>query len=403
MNRLDVLYLTYLESPFDRETAGILHSQVISLLVMLKRIQPKLRIGWFAMVGGERNRKLEEDLKKALQEAGVLLEILYLGQNVPKWKQLSICLKHVIKYRKKYAPKVVHCRSYIASLLAIISRQICKNQFVKIIFDARAAAPEEAALGKGFVRLFKYLTLKLIERYLLMKSDFVVCVSQEMIAHFQQIRKTANYVCIPTGVDTNVFKYQSIARNQIRASLGLSDNDIVVTYSGGLKAWWHSPNLIASTVFYLSNFIDFHFLLLTRSDTEDLIRLLKKNSFNLNRISTYALHPHDVHAYLSASDFGLLVREESIVNKVAFPTKFAEYLACGLPVIATHAVADVALLITQYKIGYLLNKTTSESEVQSSLRMLLNTDAKQRCIETSKKYSIQESAKSYIMLYMRAD
>jgi len=395
---LDVLYLTYLVNPFGEE-AGVLHSQVISLLKMVKQIKPELRIGWFAMVSGKRDKAQEENLRKILQGSEVLLEILYL-EGVSKWKQLLMCLEHVIKYQKEYAPKVLHCRGYIASLLAIISKQICKAPHVKVIFDPRGVRPEENALNaKGFSRLPGYITSKLIERYLLMKSDFVVCVSQAMIDHFQQIRINANYVCIPTGVDTNVFKYKPVARSKIRATLGLSDNDIVVTYSGGLKAWWHSPNLIATTIIYLSKFIDFHFLLLSRSDIKDSMQFLKKNSFDPNKISTYALHPHEVPAYLSASDFGLLVREKSIVNKVAFPTKFAEYLACGVPVIATPAVSDIAKIIRRYNIGYLLNEATSEGEIGSSILTLLNADVKQRCIEISKKYSIQESAKNYIILY----
>ena len=37
--------------------------------------------------------------------------------------------------------------------------------------------------------------------------------------------------------------------------------------------------------------------------------------------------------YLNAADFGFLLRDDTPVNRVAFPTKFAEYALAGLRVI----------------------------------------------------------------------
>ena len=50
--------------------------------------------------------------------------------------------------------------------------------------------------------------------------------------------------------------------------------------------------------------------------------------------------PHnEVCGYLNAADAAFLLRDNIIMNSVAFPTKLAEYTAAGLPVITT----DVAM------------------------------------------------------------
>ena len=49
---------------------------------------------------------------------------------------------------------------------------------------------------------------------------------------------------------------------------------------------------------------------------------------------------HEVNSYLNAADAGFLLREQSPLNEVASPTKFAEYCLTGLPVIMQNTVKD---------------------------------------------------------------
>jgi hypothetical protein len=47
-----------------------------------------------------------------------------------------------------------------------------------------------------------------------------------------------------------------------------------------------------------------------------------------------------VNGYLNAADAAFMLRRPSLVNRVASPTKFAEYCLAGLPVIMTDAVEE---------------------------------------------------------------
>jgi hypothetical protein len=62
--------------------------------------------------------------------------------------------------------------------------------------------------------------------------------------------------------------------------------------------------------------------------------------------------PHDeVRSVLEECDHGLLVRYPCVTNRVASPTKFAEYLSAGLPVIISEGVGDFSALVGQQDLG----------------------------------------------------
>ena len=52
----------------------------------------------------------------------------------------------------------------------------------------------------------------------------------------------------------------------------------------------------------------------------------------------------EINDFLNAADFGFILRERNEINRVAFPTKFAEYCLTGLPVIIGDAVPDCTSL-----------------------------------------------------------
>jgi hypothetical protein len=53
-----------------------------------------------------------------------------------------------------------------------------------------------------------------------------------------------------------------------------------------------------------------------------------------NRITEKFVEPSEVFCWLSAGDYGLLIRDKSVTNSCASPTKYAEYLLAGLRVIS---------------------------------------------------------------------
>ena len=69
------------------------------------------------------------------------------------------------------------------------------------------------------------------------------------------------------------------------------------------------------------------------------------------KVQVRSVSNEDVYKYLNASDFGILFRDDVIMNNVASPSKFAEYVLCGLPTIISKGVGDFSELCEQEKLG----------------------------------------------------
>jgi glycosyltransferase involved in cell wall biosynthesis len=64
--------------------------------------------------------------------------------------------------------------------------------------------------------------------------------------------------------------------------------------------------------------------------------------------------PRDVPSYLSAADTGLAFIKPCFSKLASSPTKYAEYLACGLPLIINAGIGDSDVLSTQERVGALV-------------------------------------------------
>lgn len=75
--------------------------------------------------------------------------------------------------------------------------------------------------------------------------------------------------------------------------------------------------------------------------------------------------PHDkVSKYLMAADIGFSLREKSVVDRVASPVKFAEYLRCGVGAACTDNIEDISSLVSKdSKSGILITKIRDETEI----------------------------------------
>jgi hypothetical protein len=55
-----------------------------------------------------------------------------------------------------------------------------------------------------------------------------------------------------------------------------------------------------------------------------------------------SIEPSELHAHLQIADFGIIFRDNHVINRVASPTKIWEYLLSGLHVICNHAAGNAA-------------------------------------------------------------
>jgi glycosyltransferase involved in cell wall biosynthesis len=95
--------------------------------------------------------------------------------------------------------------------------------------------------------------------------------------------------------------------------------------------------------------------MLTHPGSPEMSAALEERGFSRDDFRVLPVEPDEVPLYLRASDVALAIIRPSYARRSASPTKFAEYLAAGLPVIITAGVGDVDTHIAESRGGALLH------------------------------------------------
>jgi len=97
-----------------------------------------------------------------------------------------------------------------------------------------------------------------------------------------------------------------------------------------------------------------HFLWLTPSRHERVHDPMKARGFGESDYTVLAATSRDMPSYLSAGDAGMAFIKPCFSKLASSPTKYAEYLGCGLPLIINAGVGDSDILITREQVGALV-------------------------------------------------
>ena len=101
------------------------------------------------------------------------------------------------------------------------------------------------------------------------------------------------------------------------------------------------------------------------------------------------LPSHEVPKYLAGSDLAISFLYDSYSKKAAFPTKLAEYLISGLPLVINAQSDYIKTLVDSNSVGVVLEKLDKESyemAVEKIILLLGERDIKLRCKDIAKKY-----------------
>lgn len=208
-----------------------------------------------------------------------------------------------------------------------------------VCIDLHGAYPEETyyshcsqAKISSIVQLLDHYERKLINGV-----DIVICQSEAMRKHLcakhkVQPQKFLVYQC---GVNMLKFSHDEKLGSLARKTLNISKDDYVFVYLGGLHSWQ-----LIDDVFLIYKKISIiventKLLVITSGPLKTVCDKASNYGVDIVNLRVLSVPHHKVPMYLSACDFGFLLREDTLLNQVACPTKLGEYLACGVPVITS--------------------------------------------------------------------
>jgi glycosyltransferase involved in cell wall biosynthesis len=183
-------------------------------------------------------------------------------------------------------------------------------------------------------------------------------------------------------------------RNSKRQELGLGDEPVIL-YSGSIQRWQRVEDVFrifprlreqipGLTLLVLTPHLDQARELLRDSGVaEDSFRLVRANA-------------DEVQRFMSIADIGVLLRHRHLLNEVASPVKFADYLAAGVPVLLSAHIGDCDEIAEQSGLSVVWDEEEDSLEnLAKKLTTLLENRSEQQrssCNELARRhFSWQET------------
>ncbi|MGQ1892047.1 hypothetical protein ACT29H_16540 [Thermophagus sp. OGC60D27] len=205
---------------------------------------------------------------------------------------------------------------------------------INVTYDARGAvkAEWEEYIGQNITKnLLK--EIENTERDAVLHSDHRIAVSQKLIEYWKDTYSynSNKHQIIPCTISNSFLT--PIENENLSKKLNLNLKHPIIIFSGGTDKWQSFDLIIDFMEELLSSNYYFSFLLLAKKNST-INKIIKKYP---DKVECKWVRPEQVSSYLKLGDYGLLLRENSTTNRVASPTKLAEYMACGLtPIISDH-------------------------------------------------------------------
>lgn len=280
---------------------------------------------------------------------------------------------------------VFHARSHVAAAMGALAKRLRGG---RLIFDIRGFLPEEYVdAGNWRKGELKYRLTKRAEAGLLRGADgFVVLTekARELLfgAGAATDEKGSPVEVIPCCVDLGRFHAaQQLPRGELRRELGLEGRRVIV-YVGGLGGWYLTEEMAQLLAAAHAQDPATYSLILTQSAPELIRRPLSALGVGEAGYRIQRVAPADIPRYLRAADIGLSFIKPCYSKLASSPTKFAEYLASGLPVICNPGIGDVDAVVEQDRVGVLVPDFTTEAYLRALERadaLRAEPDLPERC------------------------
>lgn len=386
-HRLHILYISY-----DGMTDPLGQSQVLPYLIGLSKFECS-----FTLISFEKSERFEKEkelIGKICLENNITWIPLSYTRNPPVLSTLWDLFKMqqaAVKVFKEKHIDIIHCRSYISSLIGL---KMKKKYNVKFLFDMRGFWADERVDGglwnlsnPIYKRIYTFFKRK--ERDFLRYSDAVISLTyagkNEMLKWNIPNLHEDKISVIPCAADYELFEESTPEKKRLaKQHLGLSEDTFVLSYIGSLGTWYMLDEMLDFFCELKEKIDPAKFLFLTPDSHLIYDALKRKNNLSVDDFIIKFIKRKDIPTYLHASDYSIFFIKPTFSKKSSSPTKMGELLALGVPVICNN-IADVESLISSLNCGFCLTEFTSIEYAETLIQMCANSKFNSEVIRNNSK------------------
>lgn len=288
---------------------------------------------------------------------------------------------------------LLHARSHVGAAIGAVTKMLTG---ARLLFDIRGLLPEEYVDSGNWKEgglLFRIT--KAAERRLLRSADgFVVLTESARAMLFPDGAAGRPVEVIPCCLSAARTAPRD-DREAVRAELGVSER-VVFVYIGALGGYYLMHEMAELLAVAREKDPRVYALVLTQGPAAPMAAELERAGFGTGDYRVMRADPADVPRLLEAGDVALSILRPSIARVATSPTKFAEYLAAGLPVLSGAGVGDMDAHIAESRVGVVL-RSYDRAAYAAALRELeaLRRDPElaERCRQTARtRYDLESIA-----------
>lgn len=242
----------------------------------------------------------------------------------------------------------IHGHGQGATAVGVLARRMGLHCWV--VFDAHGVGPEEYAFSTSDPDRRMIAQLESEEKAVLQLADEVICVSRAMQEHYREKYeiKCEQWSVVPCATN-EAASWNVQDRARLRQQLKV-EGRFVFVYAGSYRKYQMADEMVTLFEAIKQDLSEAYFLILT-GDRDRFARVASARGLAVDDYSIFSLSHEQVLQTLPVADVGFLLRADSPVNRVASPTKFAEYCICGVPVLLTPYVGDYSRVVDNEMIG----------------------------------------------------
>ncbi len=282
----------------------------------------------------------------------------------------------------RHGVEVIHARNHVPGAMALA---VAKLTGAQILFDMRGVMAEEYVdAGVWKEGGLPYRIVKRVEHQLFSRADSIIMLTQRirdvLTNRYAVLRERKVPIqVIPCCADLEA--YFEVDGSALRQSLGLRDCKVMV-YAGSTGGWYMLEEMARLARVAKGRNPKMHFLVLTQTSAADVARTLGSAGLSSDDYTVRAVTPKEMPAHLAAADFAVSFIRPSFSKISSSPTKIAEYLAAGLPILTNRGIGDVDGLVEGERLGVLVDRfdDAAYAAALDGIDALQSTpDLKERC------------------------
>lgn len=298
----------------------------------------------------------------------------------------------------RYRPAIVHAQSHLAA--GFSARALRDDHQPELVFDVHGIDIEEA-LADGRLRAgsAEHRARVALQREALARAQWLLPVSRPLADHLlgdaYAEPKVVVLPCVGSlqanpaaqagshnpgahsrSMTSDTSSHLDSLAIATRRRLGLDDRPLV-GYLGS-AAPWQQPQLLVRCFAALRHRANSVAFLVISPERKTFERLLQEAGIAQSDYRCVSLPHEHTLATLAACDVGFLLRDDTLVNRVASPTKFGEYLRAGVPVVVSRSLADFATVTESHRLGVVVPSDAEPEPIATAAMLLLRSAPEER-------------------------